>query len=259
MTRVLFFDFVGSNVVDRQRITDTQFLSFGDIDGSFDEHAAFNFEGGAVGVARVIKPSRAVAPSPTVDHVPIGQSEQEGMPCVSSLSISVCGPTPADHFAFVFEHPFTGNQRTQREHTSSMHRRSPDAYPFHMRLITIQTGEVYAGSEVRHTGCSGFSRPLDRHVEKMIATSATEQAAPECQRGLRAGPLEPVWPCRCFCQAMRTRKYGPRHLQAQLDALFVLPRRVELEQPDAETSDPRLYHFRRRAKLGRSVRERSML
>jgi hypothetical protein len=249
---------VGSNVVDRQRIADEQFLSCGDIDGCFDEHAALNFECSAVSIARVIKPSRAVATSPTVDNAPIGQSELEGMPC-AHLSISVCSPAPADHFAFVFEHPFASNQRTQRKYTSSMHRRSPDAYPFHMRLMTIQTGEVYAGNNVGRIRLSGFSRPLDRHVEKAVATRAAEQASPEHQCGLRARSFEPVWSGRRFRQAMRTWKYWPRHLQTEPDALFVPPRWVELEQPDAKSSNPSLYNFGRRAKLGRRVRERSVL
>lgn len=47
-------------------------------------------------------------------------------------------------------------------------------------------------------------------------------------------------------------------LPTEPDVLFVPPRWVELEQLDAKASNPSLYNFGRRAKLGRRVRERSV-
>src|SRR5579864_6205884 len=133
--------------IDNQPVFDKQFFARCNVRGGLDENPFAIFHRLAVCVARVIKPTRAVAASTAVDYPPVGQTEQECVPVDTVPLVTAHRLTPGHAFALVFEHALARRERPQCEYPFPMNRRSPDSDASHPVLPRTIAGAEYKAAK----------------------------------------------------------------------------------------------------------------
>ncbi|CAM2175126.1 hypothetical protein BO443_240027 [Burkholderia orbicola] len=91
-----------------------------------DKDAIVDFDGLTICIARVIEPTRAVSPLPTIDHASVRQPEEVSVTSDARLPVLPGRSLPRDQFALVFENPLAGFERLKREYAAPVHGRTPD-------------------------------------------------------------------------------------------------------------------------------------